>query len=61
MALLAGPNVTVYNLYKQQISPLEAGKSQGKHPKFTSWIVYYTHHVTGKTLTGFKIAYTPFL
>ena len=34
----------IYNiaLYKQQIRHLEAGKSQGKYPELTSWIIYFT-------------------
>ena len=27
-------------LYKQQISTLEAGESQGKYPKHSSWIAH---------------------
>ena len=39
MALLAGPNVTVYNLYKQQISPLEARENTQNSP-FELFIIH---------------------
>ena len=42
-------------LYKQQISPMEAGKSQGKYPKDDSLTVYINYTPYNKTLTGIKI------
>ena len=45
-------------MYKQQIRLPEAGKSQGKYPKLTSWIVYFTPYKQVRLLQESKISHS---